>query len=808
MKRLEKTKLIGMLLAILSILFITAPSALADVAIECPASIGISADNSPVSFDCAVTGILEGESAEISLDNEPGGFSFALSTEELFSDGPVTVEVTYAGASPGSYAVDVNAFIGGENQATDTVELVVPEEPEGAFDLSARPSTRTVAPGESDSYTVTATFDENYSGTVSLSVSGLPSGATFTFDPSTLSPSASASSRLEISTTDSVVPGSYPLTIAGGDGQDRKTVEVTLIVSEDEDPPEEPVDSGFELSVDPEEIEVEPGESAAAEVLAEFYGECTGPVALSLESPDEITARLGQDELNVEGPNNDNALLEMAVAADALPGAYRVVVTGTGCDDEQQVTVTLIVGEVPLVLEKRQSRSSLTPGMTQVYTLRVRNEGNAPVTGVELRDTLDGRLTYVSDTSGVTPTVSGTTYTWSLGGISAGQEVSFSVTTTVAELLRAGARISNNFEVNVDQSPEALNSNTVTAVLGYVSVEPDGLRVTKRKIGGRPSIGGILTYRIEVENGGAGAVFGVRLIDDAPSAFVIPAGKTVRDGRPFSDPVYRGGRYTWELGNLSAGERTVITYQMVIGTNADSGENENCALAEGRDGGGNRVSGSDCARVNLDDGDVEWLGQITAKAYLDVDGNGVRNAADEPLEGIEFILVGGDHTGTKQVTDEAGETEYLDLESGQYVLALNTRLLEPRYQVAGDDARLVRLLEGEKAEEIFLLTTQFQVIVNQDINLCEDQETTLNAVVQGCTPVAYEWFVMNPTRFDAEGNGTVFEEVQAGSQEKSLKVSSALKYVVVVSCDDGQTFRAYREVKPVSGEEMCMPVSQ
>ena len=669
-------------------------------------------------FDAGYTGTVG-----LTIKGLPSGATALFDPKSLSPSGAQTSQLeifTNSSTPEGSYPLIITGD-DGETRQTAKVTLVVEKEPpvDATFELSAEPDEIEVEAGEAATYNVTANFDDNYNGTVGLSVEGLPLGATAVFNPQNLSPSGAQTSQLEIFTNSSTPEGSYPLIITGNDGDSERTVTVMLNVVRE-------VESGFELYIEPDEVELQPGEIGQAEVSADFLGDCTGPIFLDIDgassrairditgmsdgdfqrwdNPDAIGARLSQTELNTEGRNNSDATLEVKVGSEVPPGAYDVVVAGVGrdlCEDEQQVVLTVLVGEVPLAVEKRQSKSSLTPGMTQVYTLRVRNESRVAVTGLEIKDVLDSRLTYVRDTSRVTPTISNNTCTWAFDDLDAGEEIQFKVTTTVSDFLRAGARISNGFEVRVDQSTQPLTSNTVTAVLGYISVDPDELRVTKRKIGGRPRIGGILTYRIEVENVGAGPVFDVRLIDDPPVGFKIPAGKSTLDGQLTADPVRSGGKYSWNLGNLAPGQRTVITYQMVIGTNADSGENKNCAEATGVDGGGNRASGTDCAIVSLGGGDVEWLGQITAKTFLDLDGSGTRNGADQPLEGVEIILV---PPGLKQGTDEKGETLFAELRSKDYMVALNTRTLDAKYRFSGTTAsQLVKLLEGEKAEVFFLI---------------------------------------------------------------------------------------------------------
>src|SRR5206468_2299667 len=82
------------------------------------------------------------------------------------------------------------------------------------FTLSAAPASRTVTPGGSTSYDVTISPTGGFTGSVTLSVSGLPSGANASFTPSP----ATASSTLSVSTSSSTPTGTYTLTITGDSG--------------------------------------------------------------------------------------------------------------------------------------------------------------------------------------------------------------------------------------------------------------------------------------------------------------------------------------------------------------------------------------------------------------------------------------------------------------------------------------------------------------------------------------------------------------------------------------------------------------
>src|SRR5439155_12541846 len=65
------------------------------------------------------------------------------------------------------------------------------------FTLSASPSSQTVTPGGSTSYSVTISPTGGFAGAVSLSVSGLPSGANGSITPNP----ATATSKLSVTTS-------------------------------------------------------------------------------------------------------------------------------------------------------------------------------------------------------------------------------------------------------------------------------------------------------------------------------------------------------------------------------------------------------------------------------------------------------------------------------------------------------------------------------------------------------------------------------------------------------------------------------
>lgn len=100
------------------------------------------------------------------------------------------------------------------------------------FSLSAAPSSQSVVAGNSASYIVYANPQPGFSGTVAVTCSGLPSGATCS--PASISvPSGStqASAPLTVNTTTSTAGGSFSLTIAGTSGTLVQTATASLTVT-------------------------------------------------------------------------------------------------------------------------------------------------------------------------------------------------------------------------------------------------------------------------------------------------------------------------------------------------------------------------------------------------------------------------------------------------------------------------------------------------------------------------------------------------------------------------------------------------
>jgi len=224
------------------------------------------------------------------------------------------------------------------------------------FTLSASPSSRTVAPGGSTSYSVTISPTGGFSGQVTLSVSGLPSGAAGSFTPNP----ATASSTLSVTTSTSTAPGAYTLTITGVSGTLTRTTTVVLIVSA----------TDFTLSASPSSQTVAPGGSTSYNVTISPTGGFSGQVTLSVSGlPSGATGSF------TPNPATASSTLSVTASASTAPGAYTLTITGVSGTLTHSTTVGLVVGAADFTLNASPSSRTVAPGGSTSYSVTISPRG-------------------------------------------------------------------------------------------------------------------------------------------------------------------------------------------------------------------------------------------------------------------------------------------------------------------------------------------------------------------------------------------------------------------------------------------------
>jgi hypothetical protein len=199
------------------------------------------------------------------------------------------------------------------------------------FTLTASPSSQTVAQGASTTYTATVTPSGGFTGTVTFSVSGLPAGASGSFNPTSVS--GSGTSTLTVLTSATTPAGSYPLTITGTSGTLIHSISVTLVVSA-------AGGSDFAISASPSSQTVAQGASTTYTVTITATGGFAGTVNFSVSGlPPRTSASFNPVSVTGSG----SSTLTVSTSRKTPRGSFVLTITGTAGSLVHSATITLVV---------------------------------------------------------------------------------------------------------------------------------------------------------------------------------------------------------------------------------------------------------------------------------------------------------------------------------------------------------------------------------------------------------------------------------------------------------------------------------
>jgi subtilisin family serine protease len=158
------------------------------------------------------------------LSSSQASWSFSPST--VVGAGTSTLTVTTSSSLvPGVYPVKISGTSGSLVRSTN-VSLIVPQPPD--FSLSLSPTSAAVTAGGSASFSVNVGSKAGFNGTATLTVSGLPSGATATFSVNPVP--AASSSVLTVRTAVFGGRGTFSLRVTGTSGSLVHSATATLTV--------------------------------------------------------------------------------------------------------------------------------------------------------------------------------------------------------------------------------------------------------------------------------------------------------------------------------------------------------------------------------------------------------------------------------------------------------------------------------------------------------------------------------------------------------------------------------------------------
>jgi subtilase family serine protease len=193
-----------------------------------PASLSVVQGNNGTST--ITTAVLDGFDSAVSLSasGQPTGVTVSFSPTSIAAPGSGSSTVTLAVASTtatGTYTVTVTGSGGGITK-TATISLTVAAVATGNFTLTASPTSLTITQSSHGSTTITVHPSNGFTGSVTLSASGLGSGVTASFSPNP----STGTSTLTLTASSTATTGTRTVTIEGVSGSLSHTTTISLRV--------------------------------------------------------------------------------------------------------------------------------------------------------------------------------------------------------------------------------------------------------------------------------------------------------------------------------------------------------------------------------------------------------------------------------------------------------------------------------------------------------------------------------------------------------------------------------------------------
>ena len=311
----------------------------------------------------------------------PSGVTASFSPTSSTSSSVLTLTASSTATTGGPVTVTVTGT-SGSTTATTTIALTVNAKVTTGFTLSPSASSLTVKQGSSGTDTITVTDVGGFTGSVAFTASGMPSGVTAAFSPT----SSTSSSVLTLTASSTATTGAFTITVTGTSGSTTATTTFTLTVSSA---------SGFTLAPTPATLSVTQGKTATDTITVTDVGGFTGSVTLAATGlPSGVTVAYGTN------PTTSTSVLTFTASATATTGTSTVTITGTSGSTTAKTTIALTVSssggsacEVDYTISPQNS-SQFGAAIT------IKNNGSTTLSGWSLTWTFANGQTIASSWNG------------------------------------------------------------------------------------------------------------------------------------------------------------------------------------------------------------------------------------------------------------------------------------------------------------------------------------------------------------------------------------------------------------------------
>jgi hypothetical protein len=251
----------------------------------------------------------------LSASGLPSGVTAAFAPNPTTGTSTMTLTAS-SSAAVGQYTVTVTGTSGSLTASTTaSLGVYVP-----SFTLWTGGAS--IAPGGTGTSSIEVTPQYGFSGNVTLTASGLPSGVTAAFTPNP----TTANSTLTLAASSSTTPGQYNVTITGTSGTQTVSTTLALGISA----------ASFTLATY-SSPSIGQGSSGQSYIYINPQNGFTGSVTLSASGlPSGVTAAF------TPNPATGASTVTFAASSSATLGQYNVTITGTS--GTQTATTTMVLG--------------------------------------------------------------------------------------------------------------------------------------------------------------------------------------------------------------------------------------------------------------------------------------------------------------------------------------------------------------------------------------------------------------------------------------------------------------------------------
>jgi kumamolisin len=295
--------------------------------------------------------------------NEYGGTSFAapmwagyvaLANQQAAANGDSAVgflnPTIYPIGLSSSYGTDFHDITSGNNgfaavtgydldsgwgspNGANLINALAPTSATPNFTISASPTSVSVAQGSSGTSTITSNFVNGFASAVALTASGVPTGVTASFSPTSIT-SSGGTSTLTLQVASTTATGTYTITVTGTSGTLTHTTTVALTVTAS-------ASANFALSASPTSLTVVRGNSGTSTITSTVSGGFNSAVALSAKGqPSSVTVSFSPTSIAAPGSGTSTMTVKTSTRTT---GTYTITITGKGGGKTNTTKVSLTI---------------------------------------------------------------------------------------------------------------------------------------------------------------------------------------------------------------------------------------------------------------------------------------------------------------------------------------------------------------------------------------------------------------------------------------------------------------------------------